>query len=583
MGDQHTQPDPHAADVQRAKQQIGAVDVVMAASRGLDPLGFGQGIRFGRTSFEKHQLNDMIDMVESAKPEHLETAGKALWDARDAINDAAEELSGHIGRVDWEGEAATAFRDWANDLVTNAYSLALFAENVGTQITAAGTGLASVRKSMPPRDNRFIAKSLDSFATVEQIDSNKEYQAALKVEGHRQEAINQMNRLASFYAVSEEGLRGQEVPRFGKMPEMGVPQAEPSFGWEKGPGTGEASLPHTPAAVRDAGTTARHSVAAPDGPGAGETLDPAKKLPDVVTGPERHPGTDPSQHVGTDIDSVNTLPPDTAKPTIPVNPPATPAPTTGTGGPFPPIPTGPIPPTMGLPVGRGGAGGTRGPVVTPPRMAPPAGGGSRVGGGAGRSPLGPVGRPAVPGQAGARGPVSPVGRAPMGNSPAGKAPVSRNIVGGIPRTGGVPAERTGGTGPTGAARTSGVIGGKPTTGPSRGVTGSQVPRGTVVGGENTSRPPRSVERPGQRGVIRAPEQGTGGGQVPRRPVNSAEGVVGTPNGKTQGARNGGPASGEGVPGRAPVGNRGSAADRGRKTSGRQEKPEARRDTPSGTE
>ncbi|UXY30292.1 hypothetical protein [Streptomyces sp. HUAS TT20] len=564
--------------MQQAKQEIGAVDGVMAASRAIDPLGFGTGIRFGRTNFDKHQLNDMIDMVESANPEHLETAGKSLWDARDAINDAAEELSGHIGRVDWEGEAATAFRDWANGLVTNAYSLALAAENVGTHITAAGEGLVSVRKSMPPRDDRLVAKSADSFPVVEQLDTNKEYQAALKTEGHRQEAINQMNRLASFYTVSEEGMRGQEMPVFGKMPEMGVPQAEPTRGTPinvTGQGTSSGALGGT---ARDTGTPSHHAVAAPEGPGAAEHLDSGKKLHDVVTAPDRHMDTDPSQPVGTNIDSVNTLPPDTAKPATPVAP----APSGGAGGHLPPVPIGPIPPTTGIPVGRGGSGGTRGPVVAPPRMAPPASGASRVGGGTGRTPVGPVGRPAVPGQVGARGPVSPVGRAPMGGGPAGKAPASRNIVGGIPRTGGLPADRMRGTGPTGAERTSGVIGGKPTTGPSRGVTGSQVPRGTVIGGENASRIPRAVERPGQRGVIRAPEQRTGGSQASRTPVSSAEGVVGTPNDRTQGSGNGGSASGTGAPGRAPVGNRGSAADRGRKTPGRK-KPEARRDIQPGTE
>ncbi|MEU6090102.1 hypothetical protein ABZ865_25480 [Streptomyces sp. NPDC047085] len=562
MGDHHTQPDAHQADRDQARQQVDNVDVVMAVSRGLDPLGlgFGQGISFGRTNFERHQLNDMIDMVESANPEHLENAGNALWDARDAINDAAEELSGHIGRIDWHGEAATAFQTWATDLVTNAYTLALYAENVGTQITAAGTGLASVRKSMPPRDTRLIAKSVQDFPIVAQVDTNKEYQAAQQVEGHRQEAINQMNRLASYYAVSEESLRTQEVPQFGKMPDMGVPKVDPA---------GYAPI-HEPGSG-GTGDVSRHSAATAAGPRS-ETLDPGQKLHDVVTAPDRHIGADPAQDVGTDIDSVDTLPPQTVHPTPPAAPPASPAPGGGPGGPIPTVPTAPMPPTVGMPVGRGGAGGTRGPMVTPPRMTTPATGASRVGGGTERSPLGPVGRTAVPGQAGARGPMSPVGRAPLGQVPAGRAPVGRSVIGGMPKTVGVPAERAGGTGPTGAARTtSGVVGGKPSTPPSQGLNGSRVPRGTVIGGDPASRTPSTVERPGQRGVIRTPDQGSRGGQVSRRPVAPTDGVVGASNGKASAATNGGRTSGESVSGRAS--NRGSARDHGRKTSRRQQASE----------
>ena len=56
---------------------------------------FGGPVRlFGKTDFEGHQLNDMIDLVENANPEHLTTAGHALFNARDAIRDAAKELEG---------------------------------------------------------------------------------------------------------------------------------------------------------------------------------------------------------------------------------------------------------------------------------------------------------------------------------------------------------------------------------------------------------------------------------------------------------------------------------------------------------
>ncbi|MCC5478610.1 hypothetical protein [Streptomyces barringtoniae] len=555
MGDNHNQPDRYQLERELAQAEIHDVDAQCVPHH-------------GRTNFEKHQLNEMKDMVDLAKPEHLEDAGKALWDARDAINAAADELSAHIGRIDWHGEAATAFHTWASGFVASVYTFADHVENVGSHITAASTGLASVRKSMPPRDTRLMPKSVHDFPLVTQVDGNKEYQAALTVEKHRQEAINQMNRLASYYTVTGESLKSGSVPTFGKMPEMGVPQAA---GGQRD-GGGQVPVSHAHGAAGVVGTTSHHSFSAPAGPGTAETPDSGKKLHDVVAVPDRHTG--PSQPVGTDIDSVNTLPPDTTRSTTPVTPPTAPAPSGG--GPVPPVPTVPMPPTVGLPMGRGGMGGSRGPVVASPRMASPAGGSSRVGGGTGRGRIGPLEEPA--GQAGARGPVSPVGRTPLGEAPVsrtpvGKGPVGRSVVGGTPRSIGVPAERMGGTGPTGAARTSGVVGGRPTTPPAQTVNGSKVPRGTVVGGETASRKPRVNERPGQRGVFRMPEQESGDGQASRRPVSPPGSVVGTSDGKASAARNGVRAPGENVPNRASAAKRGSARDGDRKPSRRQQSPE----------
>lgn len=166
-----------------------------------------------------------------------------------------------------------------------------------------------------------------------------------------------------------------------------------------------------------------------------------------------------------------------------------------------------------------------------------------------REPMGPVGRAAANGgQMGLRGPAS---------SALGKTP--RSITGGIPRVGGTPAARVGGTG---AARTGGVVGGKPTTEAAQRVTGSKIPRGTVIGGEDASRAPKGGERLGRRGVIGAPEQ-EGAGQAQRRPVNAPNGVVSTPKGRVSGAGKGAPTAAEIGSERAPIGNRGSGSAGGK--------------------
>lgn len=362
MGDHNKQPDLHqfdrwAAD-QQFKQEKSAMGGGQCAAPSLNKKGGGCQV----SDFENHQLNDMVDMVKSANHEHLENAANGLWDARDAIWSAADELLEHIGRVDWHGEAATAFHSWAGDLVNHSYELGFYADNVATQVSAASMGLASVSSSMPPRDNR-----PKIFLPAEQAKLDPGGIQAQAVENHRQEAITQMNRLASYYAVSEGNLRGLEEPKFGKMPDMGVPTAGRSSFDGPDDGGGQVAPAHLPQGE----TTRRYSVAASDGPDV-KGFDPGMKLPHVALPQEQHVHVDPTQHVGTNIDSVNTLPPDTVKPTVPVAPPTAPGPGGGGGGPITPFPTGPMVPTVGMPVPRGGTGGVRGPVGTSRMAVPPS-------------------------------------------------------------------------------------------------------------------------------------------------------------------------------------------------------------------
>ncbi|MFF5422443.1 hypothetical protein ACFY49_40250, partial [Streptomyces misionensis] len=213
-----------AQDQQRIQGQLIATDINRRAQSVMDAFIAGSSGPSGRTSFEGHELNAMIDLIESSDPEHLEEAGAALLKARTAIKSAAKELGDFIKGVDWEGESGTAFRDWGNGLVAHAVKLGDFAEAAGTQITVAGTGLASVRKSLPPRDSRLVRKSVEEIETPKRIDGNPEYAEAVKVEKDRQEAINQANRLASYYAVSAETLAAQEPPRFEKKLDVAMPR-----------------------------------------------------------------------------------------------------------------------------------------------------------------------------------------------------------------------------------------------------------------------------------------------------------------------------------------------------------------------
>ncbi|MFD7775960.1 hypothetical protein [Streptomyces sp. NPDC059753] len=520
---------PHQADQERVQDQNGFTDIANSVSHA--PKGnfvtdtfrsvllgvpvVGDALR-GRTNFEDHRLNDMVDLVQRTKPEDLENAGKALWDARDAIKAAASELSGHIDRVQWVGESGDAFRTWGRDLVKNTHQLGDFADAAGTQITAAGAGLASVRSSMPPRDTRINPKAVDDIPTPARVETNHDYTAAVQAEKHRQEAINQMNRLSSFYAVSGEFLQGQQPPTFGTMPDVGVPKPAPRRQvFHPGVDTADRSTSARP----ESGTPSHHQADASAVRGRTDGITPPVNDTHDFT-------TLPHQPVGTEIDSVGTLPPQTTTP-VTGTPPTTTGPSVPGGGQPPgPFATGFVKPMPSGPGGRGlsTGSGTRAPLTAQGR---PGGQGSVRGPGQGTS--NPMGRATSTGQAGTKG-----------GMPAGRPTATgRGISGGTPRVGGTAGGRPTGTGQTGAGRSNGVVGGKPAAaGGASGKTGPKVPRGTVIGGEDAAGARNSTGRIGQRGVIGASSTTKGTGAGRSLGGGNSDGVTGTPQGRNSAARAG---------------------------------------------
>ncbi|MFF7251602.1 hypothetical protein [Streptomyces microflavus] len=504
-------------DEGRVKTQLVVTDATELGKEVLSLFMPGSVSRAGRTSFEGHELNAIIDLVENSNPADLENAGEALWKARDAIRSAAKELGDHIDGVDWQGDSGEAFRKWGKGLVTHATKLGDFADAAGTQITVAGTGLASVRNSMPPRDRRMIQKDVDDILFPARTETNPEYAAALTVEKNRQEAINQINRLASYYAVSEEVLAGQEPPRFDMK--LGVDMPKPEGGERYVPsssssrsGADDLSGSRAVPSIAERTTVREPSdVTSSDG----------RFLDEVI-------GSTPvlDRSTSTEINSVATP----TAPTALTGPTSTPSVSNGPGpgnAPTPPMAPGfgnPVPASSsrftgptGAPRSVGQAGGGLG-------KASPAGGGTTARGGTGT----PVGRP------------SPMtgGPAAAGRTGGGTQPPMAGRPGVV---GGRPTAAHGGTAAPAGARTgqgNGIVGGTPqraTSGTSGAGGARGVPRGTVIGGSGAN---GSAPRSGQRGA----------------PVSGANGVVGAPRGTSGSGSKGFTAGGAGLV-RGPAGRR----------------------------
>ncbi|SDJ69200.1 hypothetical protein [Streptomyces indicus] len=464
------------------------------------PFGGGSpGGAFGRTNFDETDLNAMLDLLEQAKPSEIEDAGNALIKAKDKLNEAAEELDQYVTKVDWKGEGAEEFRRFGRALAQHAWSIGSFANSAGTQMQTASTGLASVLGARPPRDDRPVEKRPWHFDAAEQVADNKEYQKALKSEENRQEAITQMNRLASFYAVSEEMLAGQKVPTFPEGLKAAVPPP--------------SNQRDNPDAAMRTGAAASAASAAPlgrDGSegAAGDTVQGVG----ATTPP-------PSRDVSMEIDSVAAPPAPTA--TTGSVPPSTTLPTGPSNGPVPPFAPSYTNTTQ---VGAGRPANSTGNSRPSPTTVRPTPAGTNPT--TGRSP-GITGRPTAIGPGG-----SSPGRAPSVGRPG--------IVGGTPSA--KPAGTTGQTGPVGRAGTTGgiragnpngIMGGSPQRG-GGGSSSSRLPRGTVVGGPETSAGRGTTARPGRSGVIGSNASG------PPRPTGlgtpSSNGIVGAPRANAPGRR-----------------------------------------------
>ncbi|WP_330460159.1 hypothetical protein OIB37_26780 [Streptomyces sp. NBC_00820] len=593
MSDDWKKKPQYKSDVQQVGQEVdGKVTPVTTAQNVLAHMPFFGGVRvnlLGSTNFEDHDLNEMIDLVQHANPDHLELTGKSLWDAGTAIRRAAVDLEKHLG-VDWEGEGATAFHGWTQNLLTYTHQLAGYADHAATQLSVAATGLASVRSAMPPRDTRPHAdqKLPTELPKTKQVDGNPDYAAALKVENNRQEAINQMNRLASFYQVSATELHKQPEPDpLSAMPNVGVPQPSSRDVESAYRRHDSGSSPVRTAAIQE-DVAGHHASSAPTGTDVGGHVRPVNDVHDPVT----RPGDD----VGTKIDTVDTLPPQapaqhgTPTPTLPT--------TGGGGGQTPPLITGPSAPPMAPPVGRSGGYGPVGRLPLSTQGRP-----GQSGTASGRVPQGPEGQAgrATAGGRATQGPLGQAGRAAGRTTPtgqpgmrgateAGRSPMGRAVTGGTPRPANSPGGRTGTAGSSGPVR-NGVVGGKPVSGRS-GTAGSnpRMPRGTVVGAEEqaSSTPVRGAL--GQRGVVGAPaaKAEPGAARQVLRSAGNPEGVVGAPRNKNSAASSpedpavgsGGRGRGRGVVGerQGPEGGTGRAGGPSEKEQHRSSRKQ-RRETP----
>ncbi|MGW0702457.1 hypothetical protein ACWD0A_24725 [Streptomyces sp. NPDC002867] len=515
----------HEQDLTRVKVQLGVTDVTRVVSSVMGSIFGDPNGPYARSNFEGKQLNDLIALVENTNPADLENAGTALWNARDALKDAARELQSYVDKVDWQGESGEEFRSFGRALAGHARELAAFADVAGTQITVAGTGLASVK--MPPRDDRANKRKPGEIPPEERAANKAEYDKAVQVEKDRQEAINQMYKLASYYAVSEQNLAAEPTPKFSRALKAHVPAPDVSTHGVSRDGT--ASTDPVARASRENASDLAVS----------QGTDGSARTESVGT-----VGSTPPPSTSVQIDSVTLQHPPTTTP-------PSPTPVSPTTGPNP-SPTVPVPPVTAMPPGRdttSRAAGKPGLPRTTGPSGPPVGRAdtSRTSPVTGRP--GPAGRQVSQppmGRPGGTGPITATGKGPVTGpvtgrpggtgpiTPTGKGPVTGRPSGTPPLAGRADTGKT--TGPSRAGRADGIFGGKPQNATNK-TSGSRIPQGKVIGADVTTTGRTSGSRVGQQGVIGA-NPAKSDSRPGARVAAGPNGVVGTPRAGRSGSSSG---------------------------------------------
>ncbi len=438
--------------------------------------------------FEDRSHDELYNMVATAKPGALTDVGAALSAAFDDISAIAEELKAHAERVHWEGEGADAFREWGREVAKQTHKMAEYTLLVGVHMTAAGQGLTEVKAAMPA-------------PTAADDKKHKNDAEKAVADKHHLEALQQMDKLDSYYETAHTEIKDLEEPNFPPLPTGFVP---PRNEVDSGPqgGSGEETTGGGTAAGTSSPITAAHSQKPLGADGAG------------THGPVVDPGTMPDAH--TTIDSTDTLPsPEvidkTRHPASPPNMPERQPTPVVPNGPRPLLPSAPPPMRGGGKPVREPIGPYQGAVKQPrPTSLPRTGLPDGIHGGQQARPPGQTNTPRIP-----RGRVIGEEQGLMRRGPMG--PATHGFKG-------TPSPANGGPGRRLASEPGGTV--DSPRGPNN-ANGQRLPKGTVVGDEHGIPPRRGpLGTGGVPAVGGAHAPGSSGGQGRRLASESGGSISG---------------------------------------------------------
>ncbi|MEV7088732.1 hypothetical protein AB0O07_23080 [Streptomyces sp. NPDC093085] len=453
------------------------------------------------TDFESKSHQELIDMLEGASSESAAELARKLSGASTTINRIGMGLKSVVARLEWQGKAGDAFHDWGHQAAIATLDLGAYSKNASSWLAEVATAITQAKSALPPRsaalekqakDAQIVIQAARHDAGAGDISKHREELRGAQdgMESRRQEAAQQLRKLAQTYVYSAEQISSQAPPTFPAPPAQFMPErphtlegTQRSTVDSSGAGGG-GTLASATAYTSGAQSAAVDAHSLPSSPGG-------TSVPTEVARPTLPSVSVPERPVDMGIDSVTTLP------QTPNGPSVTPSvmPPGGKSEGLTSLPVGVVPPAFGgkpVPQGPGGIGGRTGPGLRGPLLPGQSSGGSTAGA---RLPQqnGITGGRPVP-----QNPGRPTGGIPRGTVIGGESSQARGqaqgrVPGAMPHGGGTGAGSGRGGMMSGrrlASETGGVVGGR---------------QGTSQGRPFT---------PGGSGLVRNGQSGRMGGTVP---------------------------------------------------------------------
>lgn len=318
------------------------------------------------TDFEQFTHSEMLDMVKSADPAKVTALAHKLDSVSTQTEKIGTDLQTHMSKVDWQGPAGDAFRDWGSRVASATLTLSDYSSTAGVFMLNAGQVLSDVQRDMPKVPNlayetvnayRAANNIQGPFAdtagvTPDHLDGVQgpysatptaaQYQAASStLETARSSAVDQMNKLGQAYNMATDVISTTQEPTFPPTPPSIMP-ARPLYqnqsstyvpGSTGGTGTtgGSGSVP-----VQHFNVPTDNNYTTPDSSTSSPPSDQNQTLPQVPTPPDSSLNLDSFPPVPTPVAPTPVTPPvfPVAGPQ-PTPPPSLPVPMPSGFGPLP--------------------------------------------------------------------------------------------------------------------------------------------------------------------------------------------------------------------------------------------------------
>ncbi|MFH9427724.1 hypothetical protein ACH4JZ_05510 [Streptomyces sp. NPDC017615] len=189
--------------------------------------------KLSHTEFDSMTHEQLAAMLESADRESAAHLATKLHNASSTITKIGEDLMKHVKSLEWQGKAGDSFRDWGGHTASATLRLGQYAGAASKWMSDVSQAIGDAKAAMPDTSETTTAKAVlaDAHKTIDAAkqpgarndpDARKAAATAhsdattaqLQIDANRQDAIQQMRKLAGAYEHSAAQINSITPPTF---------------------------------------------------------------------------------------------------------------------------------------------------------------------------------------------------------------------------------------------------------------------------------------------------------------------------------------------------------------------------------